>query len=100
MSVDLTEFATVDSELAATADYDVSESLSKAQRRVAALRRKLDFAQSSSNKDGKSMTFHTDAIREQITEVLSWISAQSPGNNVIHADFSGFGQYSGGDFKP
>ena len=96
MSVDLTTYATVDSELAATADYDVSADLSKAQRRAAALRRKLDFAQSSTGEGGKRMEFDTMAIRQQLTEVLEWIASYTPSNSVVHADFSAFGQYAGG----
>lgn len=96
MSVDLSTYAAVDSELAETADYDVTESLSKAQRRAAALRRKLDFAQTSTQDSGKSLSFDTVAIRQQLAEVLSWITSYSQSGSVVHADFSAFGQYGGG----
>ena len=44
---DLTTLAGIEAELAATADCDVAVDVSKAKRRVAALRRKLDSPQSS-----------------------------------------------------
>ena len=44
---DLTTLAGIEAELSTTADYDVAIDVSKAKRRVAALRRKLDFPQSS-----------------------------------------------------
>ncbi|MEX2317060.1 MAG: hypothetical protein WD669_07905 [Pirellulales bacterium] len=44
---DLTTLADIEAELADTADYDVALDVAKAKRRVAALRRKLDFPQSS-----------------------------------------------------
>ena len=45
---DLTTPVGIEAELAATARYDVDDDLDLANRRVAALRRKLDFAQSAS----------------------------------------------------
>ena len=44
---DLTTLSGIEAELADTADYDVALDVSKAKRRVAALRRKLDFPQST-----------------------------------------------------
>ncbi len=44
---DLTTLTGIEAELAATADCDVALDVSKAKRRVAALRRKLAFPQSS-----------------------------------------------------
>ncbi|MDP6717960.1 MAG: hypothetical protein QGF59_04885 [Pirellulaceae bacterium] len=57
---DLTTPEGIEAELAATARYDVDDDLDLAKRRVAALRRKLDFAQSASA-DDNSYTFGTAA---------------------------------------
>jgi hypothetical protein len=45
---DLTTPEGIEAELASTARYDVDDDLDLAKRRVGALRRKLDFAQSAS----------------------------------------------------
>lgn len=100
---DLSTFSAVDSELAATADYDVGGDLDKARRRVAALRRKLDFPQAAAG-DSHTMAFYVQAIENQLSQVLAWIGAnETPTEaerlanpSVIHADFSTFGKYAGG----
>ena len=100
---DLTTPTGIEAELAATARYDVDDDLDLAKRRVAALRRKLDFAQSASA-DDNSYTFGTAATERQLEQVLSFVagnSSQSEADrlanpSVIHADFSGTGKYEGG----
>lgn len=101
---DLTTPANVETELAATCDYDVERDVAKAKRRVAALRRKLDFA-SSSSRDGQSLAFQQQIIQEQLNQALAFVvanetttEAQRLANpSVLHADFSTFGPYSAGD---
>jgi tetrahydromethanopterin S-methyltransferase subunit H len=93
----LTTLAIIESELADTADYDVGVDISKAKRRVAALRRKLDFPQSSGRGE-QNVAFAMQAIENQLQQVLAWIAAnEAPsdasrlGNpDCVHADFSNF----------
>lgn len=97
----LDTFAQVDAELAATADYDVEHDVAKAKRRVAALRRKLDFAASSA-RDSQSFEFQQKIIQDQLNQALAYVRAQETltdaqqlaNPSVLHADFSGFGGYS------
>ncbi len=101
---DLSTPSLVDAELAATCDYDTTLSLDKARRRVAALRRKLDFAVSSA-RDGMSLQFQQQIIQDQLNQALAFVranetptSAQLLANpSVLHADFGTFGQYTEGD---
>lgn len=94
---DLTTIAGIEAELAATADYDVTTDVSKAKRRVAALRRKLDFPQSSGRGE-QNVAFAIAAIENQLQQVLAWIAAsETPSDasrlanpDVVHADFSNF----------
>ena len=94
---DLTTIAGVETELAATADYDVAVDISKAKRRVAALRRKLDFPQSSGRGE-QNVAFAIAAIENQLQQVLAWITAnEAPSDasrlanpDVVHPDFSNF----------
>ena len=60
---DLTNISGIEAELAATADYDVENDVAKAKRRVAALRRKLDFP-SSMGRDQQSMQFAVRQFRD------------------------------------
>lgn len=91
----LETLAQIEAELAATADYDVESDVAKAKRRVAALRRKLDFPQSVGRGEA-NVSFYIQAIENQIAQALAWISgnatpteAQQLANpNVLHADFS------------
>jgi hypothetical protein len=97
---DLSTYAAVDAELAETAGYDVERDVSQAKRRVAALRRKLDFA-SSSMEAGRELSFQQQIIQEQLNQALAFIRANEDVSDadrlrnpdVVHADFSGFGQY-------
>jgi len=97
----LNTFAQVDAELAATADYDVENDVSKAKRRVAALRRKLDFV-SSSTRDGQTLAFQQREISRQLQQAIAFVrsnqttsEAQRLANpDVTHADFSTFRGYS------
>ncbi len=94
---DLTTLSGIEAELAATADYDVASDVSKAKRRVAALRRKLDFPQSSGRGE-QNVTFAMQAIENQLQQVLAWIvgnetpsdSSRLANPDVVHADFSNF----------
>ena len=94
---DLATIAGIEAELAATADYDVALDVAKAKRRVAALRRKLDFPQSSGRGE-QNVAFAIQAIENQLQQVLAWIAANdSPSDasrlanpDVVHADFSNF----------
>lgn len=99
---DLSTYALVEAELAATAGYDVNDSLSEAKRRVAALRRKLDFAEQS-DESGREIRFNHDVVLKQLEQAIAYVRAnvelteeQRLANpSVIHADFSTFGGYSG-----
>lgn len=94
---DLTTYAQVEAELAATAGYDVNESVSEAKRRVAALRRKLDFAEQS-DENGRMIRFNQQVVLAQLDQALAFVRAnedrsetqriQNP--TVLHADFSTF----------
>src|SRR5688572_216524 len=100
---DLTIIAGIEAELAATADYDVENDVGKAKRRVAALRRKLDFP-SSMGRDQQSMQFAAQTIENQLNQALQFVQASvSPSDaqrlanpSVVHADFSTFRGYSQG----
>ena len=92
---DLSSIAGIESELAETADYDVALDLSKAKRRVAALRRKLDFPQSTGRGE-QNIAFAMQAFENQLQQVLAFIAVNdTPGEaqrlanpDVVHADFS------------
>ena len=92
---DLTLYSEVDAELAATAGYDVEGDVALAKRRVAALRRKLDFA-ANSGRDGQTVGYQQQIIQEQLNQALAFIRAsESPTEaqllrnpDVTHADFS------------
>ena len=100
---DLTTIAGIEAELAATADYDVENDVAKAKRRVAALRRKLDFPQSM-GRDQQSLQFAVQTIENQLNQALQFVqSSVSPSEaqrlanpSVVHADFSTFRGYSPG----
>jgi len=92
---DLTFYTQVEAELAATAGYDINYSLSEAKRRVAALRRKLDFAQQS-DENGRTIVFNHAIVQNQLNQALAYVRANDSANgepDVIHADFSTFGGY-------
>lgn len=99
---ELTNPNEIDAELAITADYDVCYDADKARRRVAALRRKLDFPQASGF-EGYSMQFAMQAIENQLQQALAWLSANDTPSDarllrnpsVTHADFSTFRGYTG-----
>jgi len=100
---DLATPSGIEAVLAATADYDVEYDISKAKRRVAALRRKLDFPMSSGQGDN-SMAFQMQVIQDQLNQCLAFVRAnETPSEaqrlanpNVTHADFSTFRGYSPG----
>ena len=101
----LETYSQVETALAATAAYDVSGDVESAKIRVAALRRKLDFAEQS-DENGKLIRFNHEVVQNQLDQALSYIrnvAIQSPADllanpSVIHADFSGMNQYDGGGF--
>jgi tetrahydromethanopterin S-methyltransferase subunit H len=70
---DLTTLAGIEAELADTADYDVTLDVSKAKRRAAAPRRKLDFPQSTGRGE-QNIAFAMQPIENQLQQVLAWIS--------------------------
>jgi tetrahydromethanopterin S-methyltransferase subunit H len=70
---DLSTIAGIEAELADTADYDVAIDVSKAKRRVAALRRKLDFPQSSARGE-QNIAFAMQAIENQLQQALEAVS--------------------------
>ncbi len=98
---DLTTLTGIEAELADTADYDVAVDVSKAKRRVAALRRRLDFPQSTGRGE-QNIAFAMQAIENQLQQVLAWIAANdTPSDSqrlanpdVVHTDFSTFRGYS------
>jgi tetrahydromethanopterin S-methyltransferase subunit H len=100
---DLSTLAGIEAELADTADYDVAADVPKAMRRVAALRRKLDFPQSTGRGE-QNVAFAMQAIENQLQQALVFIAtnetpseAQRLANpDVVHADFSTFRGYSCG----
>ena len=97
---DLTTPQGIDAVLAATASYDVMGDLSLAQRRVAALRRKLDMPQSAGRGD-QTMAYFLQATQNELDSCLAFCRANmvpteqqklnDPG--VLHADFQTFGKY-------
>jgi hypothetical protein len=97
---DLSSIAGIEAELADTADYDVAFDVAKAKRRVAALRRKLDFPQSTGRGE-QNIAFAMQAIENQLQQVLAFIAAyDTPSEpqrlanpDVVHADFSTFRGY-------
>lgn len=93
--------ADVDLELALTADYRATGDVDKAQRRVTALTRKLDFPESA-GKDQESVRLAIQATENQLQQVQRWVDANSDQTSaqqlrdpsVTHADFSNFRGYS------
>jgi hypothetical protein len=98
---DLSTITGIEAELADTADYDVVLDVSKAKRRAAALRRRLDSPQSSGRGE-QNVAFAMQAIENQLQQVLAWIPANDTPSeaqrlanpDVVHADFSTFRGYS------
>jgi hypothetical protein len=78
---DLTTLLGIEAELAATADYDITLDVSKAKRRVAALRRKLDFPQSTGRGE-QNIAFAMQAIENQLQQVRAWIAANETPSEV------------------
>ena len=103
MTDDLTTATGIEAVLAATARYAVDRDVTLAQRRAAALERKLDFAQSA-GRDGQDIRFDMGVIQSQLNRVYAFIQAHESltdaqrlaNPNVTHGDFSTFGPYAGG----
>jgi len=101
MADDLTTISGIETVLAATAGYDVDGDVDLAKRRVAALRRKLDFAESS-GRDGTDYRFNHQVIERQLRQALEYVAANQPlteaqrkaNPSVLHADFSATGKYA------
>lgn len=97
---DLSTLALIEAELAVTADYDVEQDVSKAKRRVAALRRKLDFPQSIARGE-QNIAFALQILENQMRSALAFVAlntspseAQRLANpSVTHADFTTFRGY-------
>ena len=95
MADDLTTVAGVEAVLAATSDYDTTDDTAKAERHVAALRRRLHFA-ASAGRDGQSLSYNVNVLQDQLKQALRWLqanrtqtAAQRKRNpSVTHADFS------------
>ncbi|WP_425618039.1 hypothetical protein NA78x_001732 [Anatilimnocola sp. NA78] len=100
---DLTTITGIEAELAVTADYDVENDVAKAKRRVAALRRKLDFPQSM-GRDQQTMQFAMLAIENQLKQALEFVqdtivpsdAGRLSNPDVLHTDFSTFRGYGPG----
>ncbi len=73
---DLTTLAGIEAELTNTADYDVAIDISKSKRRVAALRRKLDFPQSTGRGE-QNIAFAMQAIENQLQQALAFVAANA-----------------------
>jgi hypothetical protein len=96
---DLLTIAQVNAELAATAAYDVDNDLALAKRRVAALRRKMDFAQQM-GRDSQLVAFDLQRTENQLAEVKQWLAANGGASNdatksasCIHADYSDIARF-------
>ena len=103
---DLSSYSGVESELAATSDYDVTLDVDKCKRYVAAIRRKLHFA-SASGRDGVTIQFQHQVLSKELDKALAWLAANDAAASeaarlrnpsVLHADFSNFGPY-GVDYR-
>ena len=70
---DLATLAGIEAELADTADYAVTLDVSKAKRRAAALRRKLNFPQSTGRGE-QNIAFAMQAIENQLQQALEAVS--------------------------
>lgn len=98
---DLATLAGIEAELAETARYDVDGDVSLAKRRVAALRRKLDFPQSTGRGE-QNIAFALQITQDELNKALAFIAAnatptdaqllQNP--SVLHTDFSTFRGYA------
>lgn len=92
----LETYTQVEAELAETAAYDGNVTL--AQRRLAALRRKIDFAETS-DQNGAVVTFNHEVVERQIAKLEDFLAANAPDTldnaSVIHTDFATFGGYAG-----
>lgn len=92
--------AEIDNELALTADFEATEDVDKARRRLTALTRKLDLPEMAS-KDQESVRLAVLEIHAQQQFVRNWIVANSDPSDaqklrnpsVVHADFSTFRGY-------
>lgn len=101
MTDDLTTVAGIETVLAATSDYDTTRDAAKARRHIAALRRRLHFA-ASSGRDGQSLSFNVQVLREELKSALAWLAANEDRTEaqrlanpqMTHADFSTFRGYS------
>lgn len=98
-----TSYSSYVDEYDATCGYDVEISMSKAVRFVAAVRGMLRFA-SVSNRGDVSMEHDPNVLQAELNRALAWIAANPTdaqlllNPSVVHADFSGFGQYGGGPY--
>ncbi len=94
-----TSYSSYVDEYDATCGYDTENDVSKCRRFIVAVRGMLRFA-SESSRDGVSMSNEPSILQDQLKAALSWLAANvDPSDtnpSVVHADFSGHGQYSGG----
>jgi len=102
MADDLTTLAGIETVLAATSDYDTDHDTAKAERYIAAIRRRLHYA-ASSGRDGETVAFNVQVLQGELRAAQAWLAAnrtrteaQRKANpNVTHADFSTFRGYTG-----
>lgn len=99
---DLTTYDQVDAELAATASFRANASVAEARRRIAALTRKLDFAEQS-DKNGELIRFNHQIVAAQLEAAIQFVEDNATPtdadrlNNpdVVHYDQTGFHNYGG-----
>lgn len=97
-----TSYTTYVDEYDATCGYDTEFDVSKCKRFIVAVRGMLRFA-STSSRDGVSMEHDPEVLRKELDRALAWLAANQTlteaqrltNPDVVHADFSGFGQYGG-----
>jgi hypothetical protein len=95
-----TTFAEAQAELIATADYDVEADVAKAKRYVAAARALITF-NSLGTRDGTTLQFDMQQIANLMNQAIAYVAANSTPSeaqrlanpSVVHADWSGFGNY-------
>ena len=97
-----TTYSSYVDEYDATLGYDIENDVAKAKRFVVAVRGMLRFA-TMSTRDSVSMEHDPKILQAELERALAWLDANQPTTeaqrlanpDVVHADFSGFGQYGG-----
>lgn len=97
-----TDYSSYVDEYDATCGYDTENDVSKCKRFIVAVRGMLRFA-SMSRRDSVSMEHDPAILQKELDRALSWLDANQltteaqrlANPDVVHADYSGFGQYGG-----